>query len=143
TDKQRNVYGIERPRQLLDELEKPGGGPNDVTHVINTHLHFDQAGGNTRRDGETVVATFPRASYVFQRLEWVDALKPNERTRASYFRDDFAPLEAAGKLELVDEAVEILPGIRLDRVQGHTRGTQTVRVVDGKRTAFFSADFMP
>ena len=143
TEKQRGIYGIERPPALLDELAKRGVKPEDVTLVVNTHLHFDHSGGNTRRDGDALVATFPRASYVFQRLEWVDALGANERTRASYFPDDFAPLEAPGKLELIDEAVEILPGIRLDRVQGHTRGTQTVRVIDGKRTAFFSSDFMP
>ncbi|HAF11146.1 MAG TPA: MBL fold metallo-hydrolase [Chloroflexi bacterium] len=143
TEKQRGIYGIERPPQLLDELAKRGVRPEDVTLVVNTHLHFDHSGGNTRRDGDELVATFPRASYVFQRLEWVDAFNANERTRASYFPDDFAPLEAAGKLELIDEAVEILPGIRLDRVQGHTRGTQTVRVLDRARTAFFSSDFMP
>src|SRR5438132_1181735 len=57
--------------------------------------------------------------------------------------DEFAPLEATGKVELVDDSVEILPGIRLDRVQGHTRGTQTVRVTDGGETLFFSSDFMP
>ena len=135
--------GIERPPQLLNELARRGVKPEDVTLVVNTHLHFDHSGGNTRHDGDALVATFPRASYVCQRLEWVDALNANERTRASYFRDDFAPLEAAGKLELIDEAVEILPGIRLDRVQGHTRGTQTVRVSGGKLTAFFSSDFMP
>ena len=88
-------------------------------------------------------ATFPRASDVFQRLEWLDAISPNERTRGSYLPDDFAPLEETGKLELIDEAVEILPGIRLDRIQGHTRGTQTVRVSDGRDTLFFSSDFMP
>jgi glyoxylase-like metal-dependent hydrolase (beta-lactamase superfamily II) len=143
SEKQRGIYGIERPPQLVNELAKRGVKPEDVTLVVNTHLHFDHSGGNTRRDADRLVATFPRASYVFQRLEWVDAMQPNERTRASYFPDDFAPLEAAGKLELIDEAVEILPGIRLDRVQGHTRGTQTVRVIDGKLTAFFSSDFMP
>ena len=143
SDKLRGIYGIERPPQLLDELKARGVRPEDVTLVVNTHLHFDHAGGNTRRDGDALVATFPRASYVFQRLEWQDATRPNERTHASYYPEDFAPLEAAGKLELIDEAVEILPGIRLDRVQGHTRGTQTVRVTDGKRTVFFSSDFMP
>lgn len=143
SEKQRDIYGIDKPPQLLHELAKRGVRPEDVTLVVNTHLHFDHSGGNTRRDGEALVATFPRASYVFQRLEWADAMQPNERTRASYFPDDFAPLEAAGKLELIDEAVEILPGIRLDRVQGHTRGTQTVRVSDGKQTLFFSSDFMP
>ena len=143
SEKQRTIYGIERPPQLLGELAARGVRPEDVSLVVNTHLHFDHSGGNTRRDGDGLVPTFPRASYVFQRLEWLDALAPNERTHASYDRDDFAPLEPAGKLELIDEAVEILPGIRLDRVQGHTRGTQTVRVSDGTRTVFFSTDFMP
>jgi len=143
SDKLRGIYGIERPPQLLIELAKRGVRPENVTLVVNTHLHFDHSGGNTRREGDALVATFPRASYVFQRLEWADAMNTNERTRASYFPEDFAPLEAAGKLELIDEAVEIIPGVRLDRVQGHTRGTQTVRVTDGKRTAFFSSDFMP
>ncbi len=143
TDKQRGMFGIERPPALLDELARRGVRPPDVTLVVNTHLHFDHSGGNTRRDGDALVATFPNASYVFQRLEWLDALAANERTRGSYYPDDFAPLEATGKVELVDEAVELLPGLRLDRVQGHTRGTQTVRVSDGKRTVFFSSDFMP
>ncbi len=143
SDKLRGIYGIERPPQLLDELKARGVRPEDVTLVVNTHLHFDHAGGNTRRDGDALVATFPRASYAFQRLEWLDATHPNERTHASYYPEDFAPLEAAGKLELIDEEVEIIPGVRLDRVQGHTRGTQTVRVTDGKRTVFFSSDFMP
>ena len=143
TERAKENFGLDGAPRLLDELALRGVRPDEVTLVVNTHLHFDHAGGNTYRDGEKVVPTFPRASYVFQRLEWEDAIAPNERTRGSYLADDFAPLEAAGKLELVDESVEILPGIRLDRVQGHTRGTQTVRVSDGGQTLFFSSDFMP
>src|SRR5438128_2391048 len=143
TERQKEIFGIDAPPRLLEELRARGVRPEQVTLVVNTHLHFDHSGGNTYRDGDRVVPTFPRASYVFQRLEWEDATHPNERTRGSYLPDDYAPLEAAGKLELVDEAVEILPGIRLDRVQGHTRGTQTVRVSDGGATLFFTSDFMP
>ena len=143
TAKAKQNFGIDEPPRLLGELARRGVRPEDVTLVVNTHLHFDHSGGNTYRDGDRVVATFPRGSYVFQRLEWVDANAPNERTRGSYFVDDFAPLEAAGKLELIDESVEILPGVRLDRIQGHTRGTQTVRVSDAGETLFFSSDFMP
>ena len=143
TARSQEIFGIDEPPRLLGELARRGVRPDEVTLVVNTHLHFDHAGGNTYRDGEKLVATFPRASYVFQRLEWVDANAPNERTRGSYFADDYAPLEAAGKLELIDESVEILPGIRLDRIQGHTRGTQTVRVSDAGETLFFSSDFMP
>jgi glyoxylase-like metal-dependent hydrolase (beta-lactamase superfamily II) len=142
-EKQKRNYGVEGDPRLLHELAARGVRPDEVTLVINTHLHFDHAGGNTRHDGDRLVPTFPRASYVFQRLEWLDAMSPNERTRGSYLHDDFAPLEPTGKLELIDEAVEILPGIRLDRIQGHTRGTQTVRVSSGAETLFFSSDFMP
>ena len=143
TPRQQEIFGIEDPPRLLDELKGMGVRPEQVTLVVNTHLHFDHAGGNTYRDGERIVATFPRASYVVQRFEWHDALNANERTRGSYLPDDFAPLEAVGKLELIDESVEIIPGVRLDRVQGHTRGTQTVRVSDKGQTLFFSSDFMP
>jgi glyoxylase-like metal-dependent hydrolase (beta-lactamase superfamily II) len=143
TARARDIYGIDRPPALLAELAARGVRPEDVSLVINTHLHFDHSGGNTFRDGDALVATFPRATYVFQRTEWDDAMHPNERTRASYFADDYAPLEAAGKLELVDGSVEILPGIRLDQVRGHTRGTQTVRVMGGGQTLFFCSDFMP
>ena len=143
TDRQRLIFGIDRPPALLDQLARRGVRPEDVTLVVNTHLHFDHAGGNTfLHDGEPV-ATFPRASYVFQKVEWEDAMRPNERTRASYLAADFAPLEAAGKLELVEDSVELLPGLRVDRLQGHTRGTQTVRVSHGTETLFFSSDFMP
>jgi glyoxylase-like metal-dependent hydrolase (beta-lactamase superfamily II) len=143
TPRQKEIFGVDGPPRLLDELGALGVRPDQVTLVINTHLHFDHSGGNTYRDGDRVMPTFPRASYVFQRLEWQDAMAPNERTRGSYLADDYAPLEAAGKLELVDESVEIIPGVRLDRVQGHTRGTQTVRVSDRGETLFFSSDFMP
>src|SRR5205823_10915430 len=112
TEKQRGIYGIERPPQLLDELAKRGVRPEDVTLVVNTHLHFDHSGGNTRRDGDALVATFPRASYVFQRLEWVDALNASAPTRASYFPGDLARLEAGGELQLVHDAVEFLRGMR-------------------------------
>ncbi|TME68508.1 MAG: MBL fold metallo-hydrolase, partial [Chloroflexi bacterium] len=107
TARSQEIFGIDEPPRLLGELARRGVRPDEVTLVVNTHLHFDHAGGNTYRDGEKLVATFPRASYVFQRLEWVDANAPNERTRGSYFADDYAPLEAAGKLELIDESVEI------------------------------------
>ena len=143
TDRQKEIFGIQDPPRLLDELKTLGVRPADVTLVINTHLHFDHSGGNTYRDDGRIVPTFPRASYVFQRREWEDAIAPNERSRGSYLPDDYAPLEAAGKLELIDESVEIIPGVRLDRVQGHTRGTQTVRVADRDTTVFFSSDFMP
>src|SRR5438093_688825 len=121
TDRQKEIFGIQDPPRLLDELKTLGVRPADVTLVINTHLHFDHSGGNTYRDDGRIVPTFPRASYVFQRREWEDAIAPNERSRGSYLPDDYAPLEAAGKLELIDESVEIIPGVRPDRFDDRRR----------------------
>lgn len=141
-ERQRDIYGVRREEGILGALAGAGVRPDDVTLVLNTHLHFDHAGGNTRRDdGGKLVPTFPRARYVFQRQEWEDALHPHERSRGSYFRDDFAPLE--GVVELLDGDAELLPGLRVIRVQGHTRGTQCLVLEQEGRTLLFSSDFMP
>src|SRR6059058_1788696 len=91
TDRQKEILGIQDPPRLLDELKTLGVRPADVTLVINTHLHFDHSGGNTYRDDGRIVPTFPRASYVFQRREWEDAIAPNERSRGSYLATTTRP----------------------------------------------------
>ncbi len=141
-ERRRDAFGIDRGEWVLTSLGRLGVRPAEVTLVLNTHLHFDHAGGNTRRDerGE-LVSTFPRARYVFQRLEWEDALHPHERSRASYLPEDFAPLEKV--VELVDGDAELLPGVRVVRMKGHTRATQYLLIEQQGRTLFFSCDFMP
>src|SRR5438093_13273134 len=126
--RQKEIFGIEDPPRLLDELRSLGVRADEVTLVVNTHLHFDHSGGNTYRDGDRIVPTFPRASYVFQRLEWEDALNANERTRGSYIADNYAPLDAAGRLELSDQSGDILTGVHLVRIQCHSRVLRTDRI---------------
>jgi glyoxylase-like metal-dependent hydrolase (beta-lactamase superfamily II) len=140
-ERQRDLFGVERSDGVLGAMARLGVYPEDVTLVLNTHLHFDHAGGNTRRSGGRVLPTFPRARYVFQRLEWDDAMRPHERSRASYFADDFAPLERIA--EFIDGDAEMLPGLRLMRVQGHTRGTQCLLLEQDGRVILFASDFMP
>jgi glyoxylase-like metal-dependent hydrolase (beta-lactamase superfamily II) len=140
-ERQRDLFGVERSDGVLGAMAGLGVHPEDVTLVLNTHLHFDHAGGNTRRTSGRVVPTFPRARYVFQRLEWDDAMRPHERSRASYFPDDFAPLERIA--EFIDGDAEMLPGLRLMRVQGHTRGTQCLLLEQDGRVILFASDFMP
>ena len=120
-----DIYGIENsgvhgPTALEDGLRAAGHRPEDVKWVINTHLHFDHAGGNTYRDdGGEVRPSMPNARYVVQRGELEFATHTNERTAASYFPHNFAPLQAAGQLDLVDGEREILPGIRVMPTPGH------------------------
>jgi glyoxylase-like metal-dependent hydrolase (beta-lactamase superfamily II) len=134
------IWGIDPREHVRNKLAERGIGADDVTLVVNTHLHFDHAGGNTVRDGGAVRPTFPRARFVVQRVEWDDAMHPHERSRASYFEDDFAPLERVA--EFIDGEAELLPGVRVVRVKGHTRATQYLLLRQDGRTLFFSCDFM-
>ncbi|MEE8345764.1 MAG: MBL fold metallo-hydrolase, partial [Dehalococcoidia bacterium] len=94
--------GTEGSGALLQNLAREGIRPDDVDIVINTHLHFDHAGGNTViADGKPAPA-FPRARYLIQKGEWEVAASPNERTRATYLADNFEPLEDARQVELVE-----------------------------------------
>ena len=80
--------------------------------MIDSHLHFDHGGGNTYRDEAGVVRpTFAKARYVVQRGELEYASHTNERTAASYFPHNFAPIVEAGLFDLVEGEKLIVPGI--------------------------------
>ena len=144
-----DIYGIENTgrdgRTLLEDgLAALGYHPSDVTLMIDTHLHFDHAGGNTFRDGAgRVLPTFPNARYVVQRGEYEWARHTNERTAASYFPPNFEPVKDAGLLDLVEGEREIVPGIRVVPTPGHTPHHQSVRVESRGEVAFFLGDLVP
>ena len=146
----RDIYGIQNAGAggrtwLEDALAALGHGVDDVRIVVNTHLHFDHAGGNSWTDPSgTVRATFPRARYVVQRGEHHFATHTNERTSASYFSPNWAPILASGQLSLVDGEPEIVPGIRVVSSGGHVPFHQSV-VVDGGNGAVgcFLGDVCP
>ena len=143
------IYGIENAgaegrTALEDGLRAVGMTPEDIVLVINTHLHFDHAGGNSWRtpSGE-VLPTFPRARYVVQAGEVAYAERANERTAASYFPPNWAPLVASGQLTVVSGETELLPGVVLRPTPGHTPHHQSVLLTSGGETACFLGDVVP
>ena len=143
SEKEVRMYRIDRSTTLLGGLRARGLGPEDIDVVVNTHLHFDHAGGNTRVEGGRVVPAFPRARYVAQRGEWDDATHPHERSRASYRADDFVPVAEAGQLDLIDGEAQVAPGVRTVRVGGHTTHHQMVVVESGGETLVVPTDLLP
>jgi glyoxylase-like metal-dependent hydrolase (beta-lactamase superfamily II) len=151
-EKFREIYGIENSSspdsgwatRLEEGLNELGFSRDDVDVMIDTHLHFDHAGGNTFIDGDgEVQLTFPRATYYVQRGEWEWAHLRNERISASYLPHNFDPVQEAGKFEFLEGEREILPGISVRRTPGHTPHHQSVLVRSGGDTACFLADVMP
>ncbi|MBI3507702.1 MAG: MBL fold metallo-hydrolase [Proteobacteria bacterium] len=137
------TYAVSR-RPLREQMKALGVGPGDVDLVINTHLHFDHAGGDTELDAQGKPAPqFRKAKYVIQKEEWEDAQTPHERNKASYLVENFEPLDAPGVLELVDGEFELEPGLRVLRSGGHTRGHQCVTIEAEGRTAVFFGDLIP
>lgn len=139
--KHADIYAIDHSIHLPGELARHGLSPQDIDVVINTHLHFDHCGWNTRREGSRLVPTFPRARYIVQRGEWEHAQDPSERDRSSYLEEFFAPAEA--QTELVEGACEILSGIRVEPAPGHTKDLQCVWVESKGERACFISDLVP
>ena len=115
-DKLASQYALKRDDgTLLERLSRLGLRTDDIDIVIQTHLHGDHCGWATRRgDDGRIVPTFGRAKYYVQSVEFADALHPNERTRNTYFGENFIPLNDSGVLNLLsgETAMRVSPVIR-------------------------------
>lgn len=138
------IYAVNHERyDLHRSLRTAGFSASDVTDVVLTHLHFDHCGGSTRRVGDRILPAFENAEYYVQRSHWEWAKNPNVRERASFLEDNLAPLEASGRLRLLDGEGELWPGIEVFVVNGHTEGQQLVKISGDGRTLVFVADLLP
>ncbi|MEX2528447.1 MAG: MBL fold metallo-hydrolase [Gemmatimonadota bacterium] len=143
------MYGVENKGELTaleDAIREAGFRPDDVDLVVNTHLHFDHAGGNTvLQPSGDVVPSFPRAQYVVDGAELAFAGTANERTRASYLPHNLEAISQAGLWREVgtEEEVEVTRGVRMLATPGHTPHHRSVLVGDGAEWAMFLADLCP
>lgn len=141
SDEARLRWQLERPEGgLVTQLAKLGIAPEDVDIVIDTHLHADHCGGNTRGPEGAVEAVFPRATYLVQRIEWAEASHSDARTQGTYLPENFQPLLQAGRLRLLHGDTTITDQVRCVVTPGHTRGHQCVVLESGDWSGVFVAD---
>jgi glyoxylase-like metal-dependent hydrolase (beta-lactamase superfamily II) len=166
SDKETAMYGILRKKPFAETLfERTGCKPDDITIVVNTHLHFDHAGGNTcisdfgfriadsvdtgvdlaDRNPQSAVPVpqFRNARYLVSKNEYEHAENPHERDRASYLPDNWRPLVDSGQLELKPDDYDVVDGLRMETVKGHSKTMQTWRLDRGGRTVYGFADLIP
>lgn len=142
--KMREIYGLVQAPGLVPSLAALGVAPEDVTHVLFSHLHLDHAGCNTAPDGNGGLrVTFPNARHIAQRGEWLDATSDHPAMRESYTPEDLHPVHDAGLFDFIDGDVEILPGIRSIVTGGHTQHHQVLVIGEGAGAAIFLADLIP
>lgn len=129
----------------VERLAALGVRPDNVDLVVLTHLHVDHVGWNTRLVDGRWVPTFPNAKYIVSRTERDAqdpargaASKPRDATRP--FVDSVQPILDAGLAMLVDGNEQLLPGIRLVSVPGHTPGMMAIHVRSRGEEALFVGD---
>jgi len=152
-DKFLGIYGIENRgangrTELEDALAQLGHAPADIKVMLNTHLHFDHAGGNTwiaPDDPERrVQLTFPNAQYVVHGREYAWATHTNERTQASYLNHNFVPVAEAGKFRFLEgPSSVVVPGIRSIVTPGHTPWHSSILIESDGEGLLFPADTIP
>jgi glyoxylase-like metal-dependent hydrolase (beta-lactamase superfamily II) len=125
---------------LVESLAGVGIAPQDVDMVVNTHLHDDHCGGNTKWEGELAVAVFPNARYYVQRIEWAVASNPNLRTERTYAAENFTPLLKEGRMLLLHGDTQLTDQVQCVVTPGHTRGHQSVLLRSGDWRGMFLGD---
>ena len=142
-DKERSMYAVSEAVSLERSLAELGFRPEQVTHVILTHLHFDHIGGAAVDRGGGLEPLFQRAEHCVQKRHFDWAQAPSERDRASFRPETWECLARAGRLRQLTGEEQLLPGIFLHVVNGHTPGQQLVRVSDGGGNLLYCSDLVP
>lgn len=144
TGKQKEIYRVDEPWSLPEDLEKVGLRREDIQYVILTHGDFDHAGGVMMADknGNSEV-TFPKAKHIIQSMEWHDITNRNRRTAHSYWPDNFSGLKINKNLLTIKGDREIVPGVITRLTGGHTRGHQLVEIKGTAGCAVHLGDVLP
>jgi glyoxylase-like metal-dependent hydrolase (beta-lactamase superfamily II) len=131
----------------LEWLQAIGAGPDDVTHVVFTHLHNDHVGWNTRLEGTSWIPTFPKARYLFPRRDYdwflaqLAAGKVSENQRNA-IADSIVPIFEAGLADFIDETKEVAGCLAVEPLPGHTPGQLSYRLRSRGEEGVFCGDVM-
>ncbi|MEW1685007.1 MBL fold metallo-hydrolase [Streptomyces sp. T12] len=132
----------------LADLAAAGVRPEDVDLVVNTHLHDDHVGWNTRLDGRDWVPTFPNATYLMPRPD-VTYWHPDNLHRTQFgrgnqnvYEDSIQPVIDAGLVTTWEDSYVIDGSLRLAPAPGHTPGSSVIHLESGGDRAVFAGDLL-
>lgn len=138
-DKQKRNEGIvPGDNRLFESLKSLDLTPEDIDIVLLTHMHNDHVGGLVQKiDGELVL-TFPKAHYYLSQAEWEEVTHPTSRTQHTYLEENWRPLE--DKITLFEDRIEVLPGIEMIHMGGHTKGLSLIQFTQAGEKVLHMSD---
>ncbi|MCW1928559.1 YtnP family quorum-quenching lactonase [Bhargavaea beijingensis] len=141
TEKQVRNLGVTRESNIEDSLGELGLTPEDIDIILMTHLHNDHAAGLTRREGDGYTSVFPNAEIHVSQIEWDEMREPNIRSRNTYFRENWEPVQ--DQVKTFQDRVEAVPGIEMIHTGGHSAGHAIIKITKNGETLIHMADLMP
>jgi glyoxylase-like metal-dependent hydrolase (beta-lactamase superfamily II) len=145
-------YYLHGDDTLDKSLAKYGFTRDDITDVFLTHLHFDHCGGSIVREGDKLVPGFKNAIFWSNKEHWEWAVKPNEREKASFLKENILPIQESGKLKFIEVSVgsndrlgktSFTENIDIRFVNGHTQAMMLPQIKYKGKTIVFVADLLP
>ncbi len=148
-------YYLHGDDTLDKSLAKHGFSRNDITDVFLTHLHFDHCGGSIIREGDKLVPAFRNAIYWSNEKHWNWAVKPNEREKASFLKENILPIQESGQLKFIEapltnftkdghlETVPFTNDFSIRFVNGHTEKMMLPQMQYKGHTLVYMADLLP
>lgn len=144
-DKFFGYYYLHGDDTLDKSIAKHGFSKNDITDVFLTHLHFDHVGGAVKREGDQLIPAFKNATYWSNEKHWKWAVSPNEREKASFFKENIVPIKESGQLKFIEEkeGVAFTENIAVRFAYGHTEAMMLPQIKYKGRTIVYMADLLP
>jgi glyoxylase-like metal-dependent hydrolase (beta-lactamase superfamily II) len=134
-------HEIPAPPTLIEQLAKIGIKPNEITHVVFTHHHFDHISSATvLRDGEFVPA-FPKAIYYLGQADWQSVtVQQSVKDPSSLINHTLGVLEQYKKLTFIENDLKINAQIQVIATPGESPGHQMIRLQAGEHVIYFVGD---
>eukprot|EP00744_Colponema_vietnamica_P032945 GILI01053785.1.p1 GENE.GILI01053785.1~~GILI01053785.1.p1 ORF type:complete len:282 (-),score=-29.61 GILI01053785.1:96-941(-) len=131
---------------LVKSIRAKGYAEKDVTDVILSHLHFDHCGGAVKWNADRThfEMTFPNARYWTHSAHFEAAIHPNQREKATFFKENILPIQEAGQLFFTDKVTEKpFSNIEILTADGHTEKMLMPLISYQEKKILFIADTVP
>lgn len=140
-----SYYYLHGDATMDKSLAKLGFHRDDITDVFLTHLHFDHVGGAVVRDNEKLLPAFKNANYWSNQQHWDWAVKPNEREKASFLKENILPIQESGQLRFIsaEDGVQFSENVHVRFVYGHTDAMMLPLINYKEKNILYMADLLP